>query len=132
MPGERGVHLGQPRPGARAHGGPARGVIHPEGWGGPTKGRRPAIQPGDPDGIQRMSHDPERRALNLQRVEELKDHIFTLATTAERQETQLAAAEAFMNRELGTPAASLSAQVNGEMGITMQIVSGVERDDEED
>jgi hypothetical protein len=101
--GSTGQGHGGPAKG-KGHGGPARGV-HPVGWGGPARGgpNRPAIKAGD--GIQAMSNDPDIRARNLARVEELKDHLFGLAKGAEREETQLAAAVAFMNRVEGMPVA---------------------------
>jgi hypothetical protein len=101
--GSTGQGHGGPAKG-KGHGGPARGV-HPVGWGGPARGgpNRPAIKAGD--GIQAMSNDPEIRARNKQRVEDLKDHLYGLAKGAEREETQLAATIAFINREEGLPVA---------------------------
>ncbi len=76
------------------------------GWGGPARGASTSrIKPGDPDGIQTMSNDAEVKARAAQRVEALKDHLFGLATKAERQETQLAAAVAYLNRVEGMPIA---------------------------
>ena|SRR5215207_765535 len=76
------------------------------GWGGPAKGRSASrIKPGDPDGIQPMSHDPRLLAKAEERTGILKDHLFGLALAAEREETQLAATVAFLNREEGMPIA---------------------------
>lgn len=101
------------------------------GWGGPAKGGSASrIRKGDPEGIQAMSNDPEIAAARETRIAELKEHLYGLATSAERQETQLAATVAYLNRELGTPAASVNARVEGEMGVTLQIVSGVEREED--
>lgn len=76
------------------------------GWGGPAKGASTSrIRKGDPDGIQRMSNDPDVKARAQQRIEALKDHLYGLATGADRQETQLAAAVAYLNRVEGMPIA---------------------------
>ena len=76
------------------------------GWGGPAKGASTSrIKPGDPDGIQAMSNDADVKARAQQRIEALKDHLFSLATGAQREETQLAAAVAYLNREQGMPIA---------------------------
>lgn len=76
------------------------------GWGGPARGASASrIKPGDPDGIQAMVNDPDVKAKAAARVEALKDHLFGLATGAERQETQLAAAVAYLNRVEGMPIA---------------------------
>lgn len=73
-----------------------------QGWGGPAKGASTSrIKRGDPEGIQAMSNDPEIKARAEARAAELKDHIYTLAKTAERQETQLAAAVHWLDREEG-------------------------------
>jgi hypothetical protein len=91
-----------PRPvgNGAGHGGPAKGA----GWGGPAKGASTSrIRPGDPDGIQRMSHDPDIRRRQAERVEQVREHLYGLALGAERQETQLAASVAYLNRIEGTP-----------------------------
>jgi hypothetical protein len=101
------------------------------GWGGPKKGASTSrIRKGDPEGIQRMSNDPDVKAAAAERIATLKEHLFTLARNAERQETQLAATVAYLNRELGTPAASVSAQVSGANGgpIHYVIDTGIDRD----
>jgi hypothetical protein len=98
------------------------------GWGGPKRGESQTA--GRVAEFQPMSNDPEIAAARETRIAELKEHLYGLAKSAERQETQLAATVAYLNRELGTPAASLNARVDGEMGVTMQIVSGVEREED--
>lgn len=85
---------------------PGNGAGKGDGWGGPAKGAGgPPIKPGDPDGIQAMSNDPEVKAKAADRAEELKDHLYKLALKAERQETQLAATVAYLNRAEGMPIA---------------------------
>jgi hypothetical protein len=59
--------------------------------------------PGDPEGIQTMSNDPRILARGRVRLDHLRDKIYELALSAEREETQLAAANAYLNREEGTP-----------------------------
>lgn len=99
-------------------GGPARGG----GWGGPPKGagRGGPAKPFTADSPTRVTVPlAEARAANgdrpsayatrkerdEQRAETLRDHLYALATTAERQETQLSAAVAFLNRVEGLPVA---------------------------
>jgi hypothetical protein len=85
-------------------GGKANGAGAGEGWGGPPKGASATrIVPGDPDGIQSMSNDPRILARGRIRLDHLRDKIYELALSAEREETQLAAANAYLNREEGTP-----------------------------
>lgn len=75
-----------------------------DSWGGPAKGASTSrILPGDPDAIQKLSNNPLVLAGREQRLRLLRDKIFTLALTAEREETQLAAANSYLNREEGTP-----------------------------
>jgi hypothetical protein len=93
--------------------GPAKGASKYEfvrqvgkgpGWGGPAKGASTSrIVPGDPDGIQPMSNDPRILARGRVRLDHLRDKIYELALSAEREETQLAAANSYLNREEGTP-----------------------------
>jgi hypothetical protein len=75
------------------------------GWKhGPAKGASASrIVPGDPEGIQTMSNDPRVLAKGRERLGVLRDKIFELALSAEREETQLAAANSYLNREEGTP-----------------------------
>jgi hypothetical protein len=75
-----------------------------DAWGGPAKGASTSrIVPGDPDGIQPMSNDPRILARGRVRLDHLRDKIYELALSAEREETQLAAANSYLNREEGTP-----------------------------
>jgi hypothetical protein len=93
---------GAPR--GKGVGGKANGAGAGEGWGGPPKGASATrIVPGDPDGIQSMSNDPRILARGRIRLDHLRDKIYELALSAEREETQLAAANSYLNREEGTP-----------------------------
>lgn len=70
------------------------------GWGGPAKGpgnRGPG--PGRPPADVAKLIAARRE----ERIAALKEHLLTLAVTAEREETQLSATVAFLNREEGTP-----------------------------
>ena len=81
-------------------GGPAKGA----GWGGPARGASTSrIKPGDPDGIQAMSNTPDIKARQAAKAEAVREHLYTLALKAERQETQLAASVAYLNRIEGAP-----------------------------
>lgn len=85
-------------------GGPAAGAGRGDPWGGPARGASGSrILPGDPDGIQRMSNDPDIKARNAARNAELKDHLYDLAKHADRQETQLSATMAWLDRDEGKP-----------------------------
>jgi hypothetical protein len=85
-------------------GGPAKGAGKGAGWGGPAKGASTSrIVPGDPDGIQSMSNDPRILARGRVRLEHLRDRLYEMSFNAEREETQLAAINAYLNREEGTP-----------------------------
>ena len=103
-----------------------------DGWGGPRKGASTTrIRPGDPDGIQRMSNDPEVKARRAAQAAELHEHLYGLAMGAERQETQLAATVAFLNRVEGTPGQKLDLTSKGTSEVVMKIITGVPRDDDD-
>lgn len=95
-----GVHMAKTPPGGN-------GVGKGDGWGGPAKGAStaPRFRKGVTSEAQAMRHDPEVKATAAERVETLKDHLYKLATTAQREETQLAATVAYINRVEGTPIA---------------------------
>jgi len=73
-----------------------------DGYGGPARA------PGDKQNL-RTPFEPGNQVTHVRRGPEaaqaLKDHLFALATTAERQETQVTAAVAWLNRHEGTPIA---------------------------
>jgi hypothetical protein len=77
------------------------------GWGGPAKGASTSRFGRGDDKLPMQGKAwtadvvREREA----RLAALKDKIFDLANTAEREETQLAAAVAYLNREEGLPVA---------------------------
>lgn len=78
-----------------------------DGWGGPAKGASTSrITKENAPLIQPLSHDAELKARRQAEAQDLLDHIRTLATTAKRQETQLTAAMAFVDRVLPKPAAT--------------------------
>lgn len=52
-----------------------------------------------------MSKDPDIKARNEARNVELKEHLYHLAKNAEREETQLSAAVAWLDRDEGKPIA---------------------------
>jgi hypothetical protein len=96
---------------------PANGAGKGDGWGGPAKGESAArIKPGDPDGIQQMSNDPEVKARQAERAAKLHDHLYALATDADRQETQLAATIAYLDRVEGKPVSRVDNRVSGGEG----------------
>lgn len=83
---------------------PANGPGKGAGWGGPARGASSSrIKPGDPDGVQKLSNDPTIKARQAERAETVREHLYTLALKAERQETQLAASVAYLNRIEGSP-----------------------------
>lgn len=85
--------------GTRRGNGPGKG----EGWGGPAQGEGHTFAPGDPLAGKRL--EPDAKAEREARIAKLRDHLFWLATNADRQETQLAAANAYLDREEGKPIA---------------------------
>lgn len=108
------------RGGANRGNGEGFGAGRGTGWGGPARGESTSrIRPGDPDGIQRMSNDPDIKARNAARNAELKEHLYTLAKTADRQETQLSAAVAWLDRDEGKPVAR---QIVAEVGDAAKVL----------
>lgn len=108
---------------------PANGPGKGAGWGGPARGASTSrIKPGDPDGIQAMSNDPDIKAKRQERLSTLRDVIYGLATGTDadgepiadiRHETKLAAAVAYLNREEGTPIArTITANVSDPNSLT--------------
>lgn len=77
-----------------------------DGWGGPAQGESTSrIKPGDPDGIQARASDPVVLADKEAKAALLEDHLFSLAFNAERQETQVSASNAWLDRVKGKPIA---------------------------
>ncbi len=89
------------------------GVGVGQGWGGSPKGagtgKRPAYKAGERmegQGAGRGNFSlagEERRARDERHAELMKERMFTLALGAEREETQLSASVAYLNRLEGTP-----------------------------
>lgn len=92
-----------PTSGTRHGNGSGRG----DGWGGATRA------PGEPKGTRAdktlaLFKPANQAAVNRrgsEAAQALKDHLFDLARNAERQETQVTAAVAWLNRHEGTPIA---------------------------
>ena len=77
-----------------------------DGWGGPAKGASdhnpaPQFEPGNQSSVGR----PNPSLSGIEKAQALKDHLYKLATEAEREETQVRAAEAWLNRHEGSPVA---------------------------
>lgn len=93
------------------------------GWGGPAKGagKGGAAKPFTIDTptrvfktvIEARAERPSgavsgyelRKLINEERAQELKDHLYSIATTARHEITQVRAAEAWLNRHEGMPVA---------------------------
>ena len=104
------------------------GVGKGDGWGGPAKGASTAPRFNEPGGeaIQALGNDPAKRASREERLAAMKDKIYALATGAQREETQLSAAVAFLNQELGMPIQrSINANVDDPAKVV--IITGVTR-----
>jgi hypothetical protein len=93
------VAVRDPKTGKFPPRGPA--VSRGQGWGGAAQGASSTA--GQVAEVQPMSNDPAIKRQAAERVRRLKDHLYDLALNAERQETQLSAAVAFLNREEGMP-----------------------------
>lgn len=88
--------------GPRANRLPSRGAASKgDGWGGEAKGSGAApFKPGN-----KASAGPRDMTTNEEKAERLRQHIYKLAEGAEREETQLSAAIAWLNRVEGMPVA---------------------------
>jgi len=72
-----------------------------DGWGGPPKGAGHApFEPGN-----QVAAGPHDMHSTEEKAERLRRHIYKLAESAEREETQLAASIAWLNRVEGMPVA---------------------------
>lgn len=68
---------------------PARGP----GWGGEAKGASASrIKPGDPQGIQAMSNDPDIKARRKARAADMEDVLYRIATAGEHEANMVSAA----------------------------------------
>jgi hypothetical protein len=78
-----------------------------DGWGGPAKGPGTTAKPAPQfakGNTASVGHAPRPQS-TVDRAQALKDHLFTLAQSAERQETQVQAAKAWLDRHEGLPLA---------------------------
>ena len=78
-----------------------------DGWGGPAKGagsKSPA-QPSFAQGNTLHAANPRNGhpGTQTERAAELRDHLYHLALNAQREETQVTAARAYLDRVEGTP-----------------------------
>jgi hypothetical protein len=110
MPGR--AKPGQPKSqakqivGKRVGNGPGKGPGKGDGWGGPAKGAgKPYFAKGETQEGQGRGHTAPYVEKREDRLAMLRDHIWNLAMTAQREETQLAAANAYLDREEGKPIA---------------------------
>lgn len=99
-----------------ASGIPAKGVGKGDGWGGPARGNagdRPATPTAHTDEMRAILKDPiamaERKILReakADRIEQMTEHLCELGLNAEREETQVSATVAALNRLAGLPVAT--------------------------
>ena len=101
---------------------PAKRTGQGAGWGGPAKGAgsgpaKPFTAadavtiPGGKGDPVKMDARAEKRARDEARAEALKDHLYQLATTAEREETQVTAAKHWLDRHEGMPIAKQQVEI---------------------
>ena len=125
-------HSGGFARGGAAHAGPPKG----EGWGGPAKGAGSSApvgpKPENMRGAQglgpptpTMRETKRLRDLAKEEAEMImREKLFTLGQAAEREETQLSAAVAFLNRSEGMPIArQLTAEVDKEDIVPLELVA---------
>jgi hypothetical protein len=99
------------------------GVGKGDGWGGPAKGPGHRFVKGEVIEGQGKAHTAPYVAAREERLAMLKDRIFRLALEAQREETQLAAATAYLNREEGMPVArQITADATVEQVLRIEIV----------
>lgn len=99
------------------------GVGKGHGWGGPAKGAGTRFRKGEVVPGQGQGHTAPFVAAREERLAMLKDRIFQLALGAEREETQLAAAQAYLNREEGMPVArQITADASVQQVLRIEIV----------
>ena len=108
--------------------GPGKG----EGWGGPAKGKGHRFVKGDTlAGRPTKDVSAIKAATREERLTALKEHILELALTAERQETQLTAAVAYLDREEGKPVQRQDVTSKGER-VGYVITAPAEAEDADD
>jgi hypothetical protein len=91
----------------KGHGGPATGLGHGGEKRGPGNGSpiKP-FEPGNKLAVGRPNAgEGERAKTELEKAAELKEHLYRLGTGAEREDTQVRASEAYINRVEGMPIA---------------------------
>jgi hypothetical protein len=91
--------------GTRRGNGAGHGAGKGEGWGGPAKGAGTRFVAGEVQPLQGKGGTAPVVEKREDRLALLRDHIWNLALTAQREETQLAAATAYLDREEGKPIA---------------------------
>ncbi len=90
------------------------------GWGGPAKGASTSrIKKGDPDGITKLSRDPDRMAMKADRREALETMLFDLAHRASNEHVQVAAAgkllDVYDRRDLKVTATAAAGSIRVEI-----------------
>ena len=125
------------KPKKKPHNGPRKGVGTGPGagvgLGGPAKGAsgKPAIpfhsaHPARINGTtpEISAAKAEKDAADAIKAQALKDHIFTLATNAAEQTTQLSASIAWLNRHEGMPTQKIAGDPNQPLTIHSVIDDG--------
>lgn len=118
---------------------PARGVGKGDGWGGPAQGAHPDGAPftadsptrhrgpGDP---KKMAERAAFAAEKAARVEQLLQHLGNLALNAKREETQVSATVAALNRLDGLPPTSGKLDLNGKMTLEGLVAASLAKKDD--
>lgn len=90
-----------------------------DGWGEEARGASTSrIDDGAVgDAIRKLGRDPAHMATKEAKAELVLEHLFGLALTAERQETQVSAAVAYSNRVAGLPIARQLTAVTDEARV---------------
>lgn len=76
-----------------------------DGWGGPAKGAGSISTRAEPFGHGNTVSAVQRDMSGAEKAWLLKEHLYMLATTAAREETQISAAVAWLDRHEGKPIA---------------------------
>ena len=97
-----------------------------DGWGGPANGAGTQYVAGEVQPLQGQGNTAAVVASREARIARVRDKIFDLAENAQREETQLSAAIAYLNQELGMPIQrSINANVDDPKKVV--IITGVRR-----